>query len=139
MSSHLCPHTFCVILLTSSYCVLFVDALLLWSSPSCFVFAVSRSSCIVFSYSCVYTHSEASLIGGVSADRLTNSLFINGMSVSGRDRREEQFNSVQWTLCFPAGPFSLQAKSQIKDKKIDIPSIKSDLSTADSPSALPAS
>lgn len=64
-----------------------------------------------------FTHS--SLIGGASADRLTNSLFINGLSVPGSQRSQRrtiQFSSIDFMSPCRA-IFITGIKTLIKDKK----------------------
>ena len=74
---------------------------------------------VVSSYSCVSSLGESSLIGGASADRLTNSLFINGLSVPGSQRSQRrtiQFSSIDFmSPCRPI--FITGIKTLIKDKK----------------------
>lgn len=100
-------------------------------SPPCFLLVdpsvFSPSWCllhVVSSYSCVSRLGESSLIGGASADRLTNSLFINGLSVPGSQgsQRTIQFSSIQ-SIDFMSpcrAIFITGIKTLIKDKKIDI-------------------
>lgn len=95
-------------------CLLFVSFLLtcpLWSPPCCPLHVMS-------SYSCVSRLGESSLIGGVSADRLTNSLFINGLSVPGsqRSQRTIQFSSIDFMSPCRA-IFITGIKTLIKGKK----------------------
>lgn len=81
------------------------------SSPCCPLHVAS-------SYSCVSRLGEPSLIGGASADRLTNSLFINGLSVPGsqRSQRTIQFSSIDFMSPCRA-IFITGIKTLIKDKK----------------------
>lgn len=76
---------------------------------------------VVFSYSCVYRLTLSSLIGGVSADRLTNSLFINGPSVSGSQRWQRR--TIQFPPTDVMSPwraiFITSIKTLIIDKKMD--------------------
>lgn len=76
-------------------------------------------SITVPSYRCVYRLTESSLIGGVSADRLTNSLFINGLSVPRSERSQRrtiQFSSIDFMSPCRA-IFITSIKRLIKDKK----------------------
>lgn len=107
-------------LLTSPLCRLFlipVSCLFVprLVDPSCT--AASLSPLHVSTYptdSCASRHDESSLIGGVSADRLTNSLFINGLSVPGSQRSQRiiQFGFNRLYV-------SLQGHFHHKHKKTD--------------------
>lgn len=95
-------------------CPLFTFLLLtchMWSPTRCLHHVVSSNSCIS-------RRGESSLIGGVSADRLTNSLFINGLSVPGsqRSQRTIQFSSIDFMSPCRA-IFITGIKTLIKDKK----------------------
>lgn len=73
--------------------------------------------CVFFTVVSTHTVSLHWLEEWVLTDWQIAFLLTACLCLVDSDRTEEQFNSVQWTLCLPAGPFSLQAKTLIKDKK----------------------
>lgn len=116
-------------LLTPLHCPLLVSFSSMTRPPPCPLFPFLLLTChmwslsrrlhhVVSSYSCISRRGESSLIGGVSADRLTNSLFINGLSVPGsqRSQRTIQFSSIDFMSPCRA-IFITGIKTLIKDKK----------------------
>lgn len=123
-SSLLPPYCFSTLSCSPPCCHLLVASVSLTSPCSLhLVGPVSWSPCcpllIVSSYSWVYRLGESSLIGRPSADRLTNSLFINGLSVPGSQRSQRrtiQFSSIDFMSPCRA-IFITGIKTLIKDKK----------------------
>lgn len=68
---------------------------------------------------------SCSLIGGVSADRPTNGLFINGLSVPGSRRAQRIISFGSIDFMSPRRPISIIGIKRLMDTKMDIGYINS--------------